>query len=155
MYKQQDAFFPYDIQHFGCYFFCLLRMCEIEADASFTTDAVLCVYNEARKRKYIVGNCSCESPDMICRIALDVLDSKKKILQVGGFSENGANAFWGWANRIPYNQYKFIALKYKTNGPIGHHYILGNAAKEIIYDPSIVDYTDGGLIGGLLHTVIG
>lgn len=154
MFKQQNKFFPYDIQHYGCYFFCLLRMAELEAGKEFSSDQIICIYNESHRRGYIVEKCSCVKPDNVCRIALDILDSKKKIYQVGAINEDGRPTFWGWANKVPYNNPEYIALKYKTGGEIGHHYVLANAMQEIIFDPSSTDYTMNEKLDGLLHKVL-
>jgi hypothetical protein len=154
MYKQENTFFPYDVQHYGCYFFCLLKICELEAGIEFDRDQIVSIYKTSTTRGYIGSKCSCVKPDQICRLALDMLNSKKSVFQVGALTK-GVPTFWGWANKKPYNDPEYVALTFKTGGEVGTHYVLGNAMQEIIFDPSITDYTMNEKLGGLLHKVIG
>jgi hypothetical protein len=154
VYKQENTFFPYDVQHYGCYFFCLLKICELEAGIEFDRDQIVSIYKTSTTRGYIGAKCSCLKPDQICRLALDMLNSKKSVFQVGALAK-GVPTFWSWANKKPYNDPEYIALTYKTGGEVGTHYVLGNAMQEIIFDPSITDYTMNEKLGGLLHKVIG
>lgn len=154
MYKQQNTFFPYDVQHYGCYFFCLLKICELEAGIEFDRDQIVSIYKTSTTRGYIGPKCSCLKPDQICRLALDMLNSKKSVFQVGALAK-GVPTFWSWANKKPYNDPEYVALTFKTGGEVGTHYVLGNAMQEIIFDPSITDYTMNEKLGGLLHKVIG
>lgn len=154
MLKQEDKAFPQEIQKYGCYFFCLLRICEIEAGRELTTDQIVCIFNDAKARKLIGQKCSVEKPDNVCKLALKILDCKLAVFQVG-MIDKGKSYFWSWANKPPYNAPEYIALKFPTKGEIGHHYVLGNKDRIIIYDPSITDYTQRPLLGGLWHKVIG
>jgi hypothetical protein len=154
MYKQEDAFFNEEINKYGCYFFCILRMCELSAGSELSKSQVDTIYNYGKAMKYIGPKCSVEKPDLISRKTLDLLGCKKGIYQVGEL-QTGKPVFWGWASKAPYNNPEYVALKYKTNGEIGHHFVLADQNQEIIFDPSIHDYTDRPILGGLLHKVIG
>lgn len=154
MYKQELGDFPLDVQKYGCYFFCLLRMCEIEAGVTFTKEQINDIYAHCRMKGYIGAQCSCLSPDNVCRYALDSVQCKKSILQVGDIDKNGKPSFWNWANKKPYNDPQYVALSFATGGPIGHHYILANAMQEVIFDPSSHDYTKNSKLGGLLHKAL-
>jgi hypothetical protein len=163
MYKQEANEFPEDIQKYGCYFFCLLRMCEIAAKAELTVEQVLAIYKWGKftpdktvglqERMVIAQKSSVEAPDKLCAHVLTLLGSRRGILQVGGL-EYGKEIFWGWANKAPYNKPEFYALKYRTFGEIGHHFVLANSDRKTLYDPSIHDYTDRPLLGGLLHKIV-
>jgi len=154
MFKQENRIFPEEIQKYGCYFFCLLRICEIEAGKELTEDQVICLYNDAKFKRFIGAQCSVEKPDQVCALAMKVLDCKLAVYQVGSY-EKGKSYFWGWASKPPMNDPEYIALKYPTKGEIGHHYVLGNKSMTILFDPSVTDYTQRPLIGGLWHKVIG
>lgn len=154
MYKQQNTFFPYDVQKYGCYFFCLLKICELETGKEFSRDQIVSIYKTSLSRGAIGAKCSCLKPDQICRLALDILGETISVLQVGAIDGKGVPTFWGWANKKPYNDPEYIALTFKTGGEIGTHYVLANAMQEIIFDPSITDYTMNEKLGGLLHKVI-
>jgi hypothetical protein len=154
MFKQEDLGFPREVQKYGCYFFCLLRICELESGLEFTAEQVRYIYVTCLANGSIGANCSCQNPDKICSTAMPFLRCKKKVMQVGSIDKTGKPMFWGWANRRPYNDPQYVALTYKTGGKIGTHYVLANAMQEIIYDPSITDYTTNQLLGGLLHKVV-
>jgi len=160
MFKQESDDFPEEIQKYGCYLFCLLRMCEIVSKRDLTVAQAIDIYTYAKltmflgedkiRRPILGAKCSVQSPDKLCTYALTLLGSANSISQVGMLS-NGKELFWGWANKPPYNKPEFYALEYQTYGEIGHHYVLANRAKETIYDPSEHDYTMRPLLGGLLH----
>lgn len=164
MFKQEDLAFPKEIQKYGCYFFCLLRMAEIESGKELTREQIIEIYHDGRKqefndwqgvkRTWIEDKCSIANPDAICLRALMLLGSKKKIRQVGSLT-NGRPTFWPWANRSPWNDPEYVALKFQTRGEIGHHYALADAMQEVIFDPSVTDYTRRPVLGGLLHKVVG
>jgi hypothetical protein len=152
--KQDNKAFPSDIQKYGCYFFCLLRMVELESGNEFSADGINILYYDCVAKGYIKAKCSCVKPDDICRLALDMIECKKKIYQVGAIDASGKPTFWGWARKKPYNDPKYIALTFQTRGEIGTHYVLANSMQEILFDPSSTDYTSRPKLGGLLHSVV-
>jgi hypothetical protein len=155
MFKQENAAFDINVQKYGCYFFCLLRICEIESGGELTVEQINAIYLGAKERGYIGTKCSCLDPDGICKLSMAVLKCDKIVLQVGALDKFGTSSFWNWANKKPYNEPQYIALTFATGGPIGTHYVLANAKQEIIFDPSTHDYTQNAKLGGLWHTVIG
>ena len=155
MFKQDVDGFPLDVQKTGCYFFCLLRICELESGKELSKAQINDIYTEARLHGYIGAKCSCISPDNICRLAMMVLECRKQVLQVGDVDKQGRTSFWKWAQKIPYNTPVYTCMTFATGGPVGTHYVLGNMAHEILFDPSSHDYTKNNKLGGLLHTVIG
>jgi hypothetical protein len=155
MFKQENADFDINVQKAGCYFFDLLAICEIESGMSFSIEQINAIYLEAKRQGHIGTQCSCTSPDGICKIAMSVLKCKKIVLQVGSIDKFGKPSFWNWANKKPYNDPQYIALTFATGGPIGTHYVLANAMQEILFDSSKHDYTQNAKLGGLLHRVMG
>lgn len=152
MYKQDDKDFPLDVQKYGCYFFCILRMCEIESGHELCKDQIIDIYTESKAQGFIGAQCSVQKPDELCRAVLMELGTQKTILQTGQL-DGDKMTFWGWAKKPPYNQPNYIALRFATSGPTGWHYVLGNMAGKVIFDSSTHDYTMNKLLGGLLHTV--
>jgi hypothetical protein len=155
MFKQDIDGFPLEVNKYGCYFFCLLQICELESGNALSKAQINDIYATARLHGYIGAQCSCISPDNICRLAMIQLDCRKQILQVGDVDSQGRSAFWKWAQKVPYNTPKYICMTFATGGPIGTHYVLGNMTREILFDPSSHDYTQNNKLGGLWHTVIG
>ncbi len=155
MFKQENAAFDINVQKYGCYFFTLLKICERESGGTLSIEQINNIYNEAVRLGYIGAQCSCLSPDGICRVAMVTLGCKKLILQVGSLDKFGKPSFWKWANKKPYNDPQYVALTFATGGPVGTHYVLTNAMQEIIFDPSEHDYTNNAKLGGLLHRVMG
>lgn len=153
MYKQDNKAFPEEINRYGCYLFCLLRMCEVEAAKEFSTSQILKIYEDSKAQGWIINNCSVVNPDKVCMMGLLVFGTPKVILQVGQL-ENGKPELWGWVKKSPKHQtISYIALKFKTTGEIGHHYVLGDRNYNILFDPSVKDYTKNPRIGGLIHNV--
>lgn len=153
--KQENPAFASNVQRYGCYFFCLLRMAELEAGRELSADGINLVYFDCIDKAYIIGKCSCDKPDGIAQLALNFLESKKKIFQIGKINAEGKPTFWGWARKKPYNNPKYVALCFSTGGPIGTHYVLAAPDHSIIFDPSEHDYTRNAKLGGLLHAVVG
>lgn len=154
MYKQDASMFQDEVRKYGCYFFCLLRICELESGYNFSVEQVRYIYTSCLAKGYIGPKCSCISPDKICDTAIAFLRCKKRVIQVGSIDKDRKPTFWGWANKKPYNDPQYVALTYQTNGEIGTHYVLANAMQEIIFDPSSADYTTRPFLGGLLHKVV-
>lgn len=150
MFKQTESIFPNDIQHYGCYFFCLLRMCELEGNKEFTKEQIIKLYDDCKNQGWISSQCSVVKPDMVTRSGLFVFGTMKTILQVGEL-KNDMLSFWRWANKNPYNNPKYIALKFKSNGEIGHHFVLSDSNRNILFDSYTKDLTKNKLLGGLLH----
>jgi len=167
MFKQDDPFFPDDINRAGCNLFSLLALCEVESETCtfFTKEQVLDVYHlgistrftdwQGNQRTWIEKNCSVVSPDAIAAAAFNLLGSKKKALQVGQIDKNGKPTYWDWANKKPYNNPEYILLEFPIKGEFSGHYVLADPMHNVLFDPSSHNYTNRPIKGGLLYKVIG
>jgi hypothetical protein len=164
MFKQEDSYFAPEINHCGCCGFALLAACELVAGKQLTRKEIadLFAYGKTKvfddwqgnRRLWIEANCSIVNPDAIAARALAILGSKKILRQVGALQKDSTRKFWDWANKPPYNDPDWLLLEFETHGQFGTHYVLADVYGTVIFDPSVADYTDRPILGGLYYKTL-
>jgi hypothetical protein len=137
MKQQTEPQFNKHINRYGCYFFCLLRISEIEADDNLTDEEVIMLYEEAVAGYYMKPTCYIQKPDKIIESALMKCCSMKDIHQIGVHDyKTNKTEYWQWVHtmygRCP--AVKYIVRQFKTENDT--HFVLFDEKGEELYDPN-------------------
>lgn len=141
-----------NIHRFGCYFTCVLAICQFVAGKLFTKEHILEVYRRCQNiNSYIEGkkaltyNCVVNGPDQIAQCALDLLgDTKHRVNWYAVKHLNGdgvdTNMDTFTSDNLPGKGHSyFVIVDMLTNSnPTygGHHFVLFNSVGELIFDPA-------------------
>lgn len=132
MTLQNDKNLLKDIQSVGCYFLCLARMIELEAEIEFDAQQINDVWERSKQEGYLNKNNEIVSPDKILKLFSFQTNKSVVVCQIGEEKEEKI-VFWQWT-KPNYQTANYLVEMLLTFGKHGTHFILCDKEKNVIYD---------------------
>jgi hypothetical protein len=135
-----------NIHHFGCRFTCILAIVQYATRRILTKEQIIDVYNLSLKKGVMEKNCYVKDDNAIIDICLAYMgDTTHKIRQVYVVGERDTQMTMRHNHKIFTEEtlpgkgigYFIIVDMLTRSSPQygGHHFVLYNAAGELVYDP--------------------
>jgi hypothetical protein len=142
LYLQTDYRLDHKMNREGCAIRALIAYPEVIYRKRHEPLDIMEIVGEAFELNYIESDYNFSDPGGIVEISADRLGKDVKCYDIGS-RKGSKTVYWPWVEASNNYEHHFTLSKWKTDGPTGTHFTLGDVNGKEIFDPYPVDVKRG------------